>query len=47
VLVEVFGDAGQHTRLAVGVASLPANLVLEIQALLIVTPVSPCPTLRP
>jgi hypothetical protein len=35
------------TRLAVGVASLPANLVLEIQALLIVTPVSPCPTLRP
>jgi hypothetical protein len=38
VLVEVFGDAGRHTRLAVGVASLPANLVLEIQALLIVTP---------
>lgn len=38
VLVDVFGAAGQHTRLAVGVASLPANLVLEIQALLIVTP---------
>ena len=38
VLVDVFGDAGRHTRLAVGVASLPANLVLEIQALLIITP---------
>ena len=35
---DVLGAAGQHTRLAVGVASLPANLVLEIQALLIVTP---------
>lgn len=38
VLVEVFGEAGRHTRLAVGVSSLPANLVLEIQAELIVTP---------
>jgi enamine deaminase RidA (YjgF/YER057c/UK114 family) len=36
VLVEVFGDAGRHTRLAVGVSSLPANMVLEIQALLVV-----------
>lgn len=36
VLVEVFGDAGRHTRLAVGVSSLPANMVLEIQALLMV-----------
>jgi enamine deaminase RidA (YjgF/YER057c/UK114 family) len=38
VLVEVFGDAGRHTRLAVGVSSLPANMVLEIQALLVVAP---------
>jgi enamine deaminase RidA (YjgF/YER057c/UK114 family) len=38
VLVEVFGDAGRHSRLAVGVSSLPANLVLEIQAQLIVEP---------
>lgn len=38
VLVEVFGEAGRHTRLAVGVSSLPANLVLEVQATLIVTP---------
>ncbi len=28
VLVEVFGDAGRHTRLVVGVSSLPANMVL-------------------
>lgn len=38
VLVEIFGDAGRHARLAVGVSSLPANLVLEIQATLVVTP---------
>lgn len=36
LLVEAFGDAGRHTRLAVGVASLPGNLVLEIEAHLIV-----------
>lgn len=38
VFVEVFGDAGRHTRLAVGVSSLPANLVLEVQAQLVVKP---------
>ncbi|MFM7142531.1 MAG: RidA family protein [Alphaproteobacteria bacterium] len=38
VLVEVFGESGRHARLAVGVSSLPANLVLEIQALLVVEP---------
>ena len=38
VLVEVFGDAGRHARLAVGVSSLPANLVVEIQATLVVVP---------
>ena len=36
VLVDVFGDLGRHTRLAVGVSSLPANLTLEIQAQLVV-----------
>ena len=36
VLVEVFGDAGRHARLAVGVSSLPANLVLEIEAQILV-----------
>lgn len=38
VIVEAFGNAGRHTRLAVGVASLPANLVLEIEAHLLVAP---------
>ncbi len=31
VFVEVFGDAGRHARLAVGVSSLPANIALEIE----------------
>ena len=31
LFVDVFGDAGRHARLAVGVASLPANLALEIE----------------
>lgn len=36
VLVEVFGEAGRHARLAVGVSSLPADLVLEIEAQILV-----------
>ena len=31
VFVEMFGDAGRHARLAVGVSSLPANIALEIE----------------
>lgn len=31
LLVSVFGDAGQHVRLAVGVSSLPVDLALEIE----------------
>jgi enamine deaminase RidA (YjgF/YER057c/UK114 family) len=38
VLVTVFGDAGRHARLAVGVGSLPANLCLEVQAVMQLTP---------
>jgi enamine deaminase RidA (YjgF/YER057c/UK114 family) len=34
VFVDVFGDAGRHARLAVGVASLPGDLVLEIEAVI-------------
>ena len=34
LLVQVFGDRGHHARLAVGVASLPADLTLEIEAVL-------------
>ena len=37
LLVEVFGDAGRHARLAVGVASLPADLILELAAVVQVT----------
>jgi len=32
VLVDVFGDRGRHARLAVGVAALPGDLILEITA---------------
>lgn len=32
LLVAVFGDAGRHARLAVGVSSLPADLALELSA---------------
>jgi enamine deaminase RidA (YjgF/YER057c/UK114 family) len=31
LLVAVFGDAGQHARLAVGCASLPWNICLEVE----------------
>ena len=31
LLVEVFGDAGRHARLAVGVNSLPWNIALEVE----------------
>jgi enamine deaminase RidA (YjgF/YER057c/UK114 family) len=31
LLVEVFHEAGKHARLAVGVASLPFNIALEVE----------------
>ncbi len=31
LLEEVFGDAGRHARLAVGYASLPFNMALEVE----------------
>ena len=31
VFVNVFGEAGRHARLAIGVSSLPANIALEIE----------------
>ncbi len=31
LLVEVFGDAGRHSRSAVGVAELPLNIPVEIE----------------
>jgi enamine deaminase RidA (YjgF/YER057c/UK114 family) len=36
-MVEVFGDAGRHARAAVGVASLPSNVVVEVDAIVEVT----------
>jgi enamine deaminase RidA (YjgF/YER057c/UK114 family) len=32
LFVEVFGEAGRHARLAVGVSSLPFNIALEVEA---------------
>jgi enamine deaminase RidA (YjgF/YER057c/UK114 family) len=32
LFVEVFGDRGRHTRSAVGMASLPRNITVEIEA---------------
>ena len=38
VFVDVFGERGRHARLAVGVAALPADLVLEIELVVTVRP---------
>jgi enamine deaminase RidA (YjgF/YER057c/UK114 family) len=38
LLVAVFGDRGRHARLAVGVSSLPADLALELTAVVQVHP---------
>jgi enamine deaminase RidA (YjgF/YER057c/UK114 family) len=34
VIVEVFGDAGRHARLAVGVSGLPLNSAVEVDAVI-------------
>lgn len=31
LLLDVFGDAGRHTRLAIGVAALPYNVAAEVE----------------
>ncbi|MFP3553318.1 RidA family protein [Paraburkholderia sp. SIMBA_049] len=36
LFVEVFGDAGRHSRSAVGVGSLPNNITVEIEAIVAV-----------
>lgn len=36
LLVELLGDKGRHTRSAVGVAALPANSAVEVEAILAV-----------
>jgi|ERR1041385_1058905 enamine deaminase RidA (YjgF/YER057c/UK114 family) len=37
LFVEIFGDAGRHARSAVGMASLPSNIPVEIEAIFEVT----------
>jgi enamine deaminase RidA (YjgF/YER057c/UK114 family) len=32
VLTEIFGDAGKHSRFAIGVSSLPGNAAVEVAA---------------
>lgn len=38
LLVEAFGDAGMHARSAIGVAALPLNVPVEVEAIVEVTP---------
>jgi enamine deaminase RidA (YjgF/YER057c/UK114 family) len=37
LFVQVFGERGEHARLAVGVSSLPAGIALEVEATLAVS----------
>jgi enamine deaminase RidA (YjgF/YER057c/UK114 family) len=38
LLVEVFGEAGRHARSAVGMASLPLGIAVEIELVVQVAP---------
>ena len=38
LFVETLGDAGRHTRSAVGMGSLPSGIMVEIEAILLVRP---------
>jgi enamine deaminase RidA (YjgF/YER057c/UK114 family) len=33
LMVDVFGDAGKHTRLAIGVNTLPLNACVEVSGI--------------
>ena len=37
LLVEIFGDAGKHTRSAIGMTSLPFNIPVEIEIVVEIT----------
>ncbi|MDR7006628.1 RidA family protein [Paraburkholderia strydomiana] len=37
LMIEVFGDVGRHARSAVGVASLPAGVAVEVEAVVSLT----------
>jgi enamine deaminase RidA (YjgF/YER057c/UK114 family) len=34
LMIEVFGDAGKHTRSAVGMGALPSNIAVEIECMM-------------
>ena len=34
LFVDIFGDAGRHSRSAIGVGSLPGNITVEIEAII-------------
>ena len=36
LFVEVFGDAGRHARFAVGAASLPMGVAVEVDAIIVI-----------
>jgi enamine deaminase RidA (YjgF/YER057c/UK114 family) len=38
LLIEVFGEAGRHARSAVGCASLPLNIAVEVEMVVEVAP---------
>ena len=38
LMVEIFGDAGRHARSAVGVASLPSGVAVEVEGIFELTP---------
>jgi enamine deaminase RidA (YjgF/YER057c/UK114 family) len=37
-MVEVFGESGKHARSAIGVASLPSGIAVEIEMIVEVEP---------
>jgi enamine deaminase RidA (YjgF/YER057c/UK114 family) len=41
VLVDLFGDAGRHTRSAIGVAALPRRAPVEVELVVAVRPQAP------
>lgn len=38
VFIDVFGDAGRHARTAIGVAGLPGNATVEVDAVVAIRP---------
>jgi enamine deaminase RidA (YjgF/YER057c/UK114 family) len=47
LLVEVFRENGRHARSAIGVASLPGGITVEVEAILAVRPLDDALSGRP